>query len=129
MDRFIVELSKYVITFFMALYTIECFATFRHENEDDRNGIYIRQNIFMFALHFTGCMAICFETGDPSYLIFYGFQQILLFATIALFHVIYPKSNRLIVNNMCMLLSISFIILTRISYEKSIKQFKIILVS
>ena len=46
-----------------------------------------------------------------------------------LFRMIYPKGNRLLINNMCMLLSIGFVILTRISYEKAIKQFFIITVS
>ena len=42
---------------------------------------------------------------------------------------IYPKGNRLIVNNMCLLLSIGFVILTRLSFEKAIKQFFIVTVS
>lgn len=129
MERLIVELSKYVIAIFMAFYTFECFSVFRFSTEEARNGIYIRQNVFMFLVHFVAFAAICLETGDMGYLIFYAFQQIILFATIVLFKIIYPKCNRLIINNMCMLLTVSFIILTRLSYEKSLKQFKIIMIS
>ena len=83
----------------------------------------------MFLVHFSCFLVICFETGDAEYLFFYLFQQILLFATVVLFHMIYPNGNRLIVNNMCMLLSIGFVILTRLSYDKAIKQFFIVTVS
>lgn len=101
----------------------------REKDEDDRGWIYAQQIICMFMVHFLGFAAICLETSDISYIIFYGFQQILLFATIALYRVIYPEAGKLIINNMCMLLTVGFVILTRISYEKSIKQFIIVTVS
>lgn len=101
----------------------------RDEKEHERGGVYIRQIICMFMVHFLGFAAICLETEDVSYIIFYGFQQILLFATIALFRVAYPEADKLVINNMCMLLTISFIMLTRISYQKSIRQFIIVAVS
>ena len=123
------DLSKYIIAIVMAIYTYECFAVFRHRNEEDRNGIYVRQIVCMFIVHFGGFAAICLETNDVSYIIFYGFQQILLFATIALYRTIYHEACRLIINNMCMLLSIGFIILTRLSFDKAVRQFIIVTVS
>lgn len=129
MELYITELSKYFITLFIALYTLECFLVFRFQDEERRSGIYTRQNLLMFLVHFSCFLVICFETGNPEYLLFYTLQQILLFATIVLFRMIYPKGNRLIINNMCMLLSIGFVILSRLSYEKAIKQFFIVTVS
>ena len=129
MELYITELSKYFITLFIALYTLECFLVFRHQDEEKRSGCYIRQNLLMFLVHFSCFLVICFETGKLEYLLFYVLQQILLFATIVLFRMIYPKGNRLIINNMCMLLSIGFVILCRLSFEKAIKQFFIVTVS
>lgn len=129
MELYITELSKYFITLFIALYTLECFLVFRFQEEEKRGGIYIRQNLWMFLVHFSCFLVICFETGKIEYLLFYVLQQILLFATIVLFRMVYPKGNRLIINNMCMLLSIGFVILNRLSYEKAIKQFVIVTVS
>lgn len=126
MELYITEISKYVIALLMALYAYESFAVFRFHEEERRGGIYTRQNLLMLAIHFSCFMAICFETGDMSYLFFYIFQQIVLFATAVLFHMIYPKANRLVINNMCMLLSIGFVILTRLSYERAVKQFVIV---
>ena len=129
MELYITELSKYFITLFIALYTLECFLVFRFQEEERRSGIYIRQNILMFLVHFSCFLVICFETGKLEYLLFYVLQQILLFATIVLFRMIYPKGNRLIINNMCMLLGVGFVVLTRLSYEKAVKQFFIVTAS
>ncbi len=129
MINIVVELSKYFLTILIAFYTLHCFIVFRYNKIEEQNGFYISQNIFMFLIHFTGFVVLCSKTGDKSLLLFYALQQVMLFATIALYRIVYPKSNRLIVNNMCMLLSISFIILTRLSYDKSLKQFKIVMIS
>ena len=126
MELYITELSKYFITLFIACYTLECFLVFRFSDEERRRGGYIRQNLWMFLVHFSCFLVICFETGKIEYLLFYVLQQILLFSTVMLFRMIYPKGNMLIVNNMCMLLSIGFVILTRLSYERAIKQFFIV---
>ena len=129
MELYITEISKYLITLLLALYTLDCFLVFRFSNEEKRSGLYTRQNFLMFFVHFSCFMVICFETGEMEYLFFYIFQQILLFSTVMLFRMLYPKGNRLIINNMCMLLSISFVVLTRISYEKALKQFFIVTAS
>ncbi|MDE6901311.1 MAG: FtsW/RodA/SpoVE family cell cycle protein [Lachnospiraceae bacterium] len=129
MELYITELSKYFITLFMALYTLECFLVFRYQDEESRSGCYFRQSLFMFLVHFSCFLVICFETGNIEYLFFYVLQQILMFATVMLFRMVYPKGNRLIVNNMCLLLSIGFVILTRLSFEKAIKQFFIVTIS
>lgn len=126
MELYVSEFSKYVIALLITLYTYECFAVFRYEEEDRRGGIYTRQNILMFAFHFSSFLVICFETGDITYLFFYAFQQIVLYAAIMLFRMLYPKTNRLVINNMCMLLSIGFVILTRLDFNKAVKQFVIV---
>lgn len=125
-ETYIIEFSKYAISIIVALYALECVLVFVRTNEEKRKGLYLRQNILMFLFHFSCFMVICFETGKVSYLIFYAFQQIILYAAIMLYKAIYPTMNRLLINNMCMLLSISFVILTRLDYSKAIKQFAIV---
>jgi len=123
MELYVSEFSKYVIALLIALYTFESFMVFRFKDEKRRGAGYTRQSILMFALHFSCFIVICFETGDIMYLFFYAFQQIALYAAAMLYRLLYPASNRLLVNNMCMLLSIGFIILTRLSYNMAVKQF------
>lgn len=129
MERYITEISKYIIAILMLAYAYESFAVFRFSDEESRLGIYGRQRILMLLIHFSCFMAICFETENATYLLFYVFQQLILFTTVLVFPMVYPKANRLLVNNMCMLLSISFVILTRLSFDKALKQFMIVVFS
>lgn len=114
MELYVSEFSRYVIALLLVLYTYESFAVFRYREEERRKGIYFRQILLMFGFHLSSFLVICFETGDLIYLCFYAFQQIILYASVVLFKMLYPRTNRLVANNMCMLLSIGFVILTRL---------------
>lgn len=129
MERYILEFSKYFMVICMALYTYECFAVFRYSDKEDRNGIYVRQVFLLFLIHTTGFLTLYLKNNSITYLFLYAFQLIVLFSVIVLFRAIYPRINRLTINNMCLLLSVGFIILTRLSIHKSISQFKIIVLS
>ena len=129
MQEYVVQLSKYFIVICMALYTYEGFAVFRFKTEHARKGIYTRQCILLFFVQFASFLTICLKSGDLQYLFFYGIVQLLLFGIIAMTRMLYPHSNRLLVNNMCMLLGIGFIVLSRISFEKAMRQFILVLFS
>lgn len=129
MQEYIVQLSKYFITIFMALYTYEGFAVFRFKDESSRGGIYTRQYILLFFIQFAGFLTICMKSGDMEYLFFYGIVQLLLFGIIVMTRMVYPRSNRLLVNNMCMLLGVGFLILSRLSFDRAMRQFIIVLFS
>ncbi|MDD2973417.1 MAG: FtsW/RodA/SpoVE family cell cycle protein [Lachnospiraceae bacterium] len=128
---YIKEFSKYGMVVFAILYTYEAFAVFRYEEPETKNGIYIRQGILLFLIHVTGFVTIYVSQKEPDILyLFLGiFELVVLFSVMVLARAIYTKVNRLIVNNMCMLLSIGFIILARISLTKAVSQFKIVIVS
>lgn len=126
MQHYIVEFSKYFIALFMVLYTLESFPALRKKREDERNGVYIRQDIYIFLIQFFSYLCMCLKTGQIEYLFFYAFLQIALFSTLVLYQMIYPKNNRLILNHMCLLLSVGFIMLTRLDFDKAVKQFFIV---
>lgn len=127
MDRIVIEICKYLIIICMAVYTIQCFAVFRFSNEYDRKGIYLRQNFFMILIHFMSFLTLYANDGDIKYLKAYLIQQIGILVILAAYNIVYPRANSLIINNMCMLLTIGLIILTRISYVRAMRQFYIIM--
>lgn len=129
MARLIVELSKYCMIILIAFYTLHGFIVFKYQTEEERNSLYIGQNLFMFLIHLAGYIILTIQTEDKTLLVFFAFQELLLIGSIILFRMIYPRANRLIINNMCLLLSVSFIILARLSIDKCIKQFAIVSVS
>ena len=111
----------------MAIYTYESFSVFRFREEKQRKGIYTRQVILLVFVHFTCFLTICVTTGELQYLFFYAFQQLAVFAVLVLFELFYPAVNKLVLHNMCMLLIMGFVILTRLNVQQAIRQFIIVL--
>ena len=113
----------------MAIYTLLAFLSLLDISGERKDRIYTGQILCMFVVHFVAFAAICLESSNLTYIIFYGFQQILLFAVIALFRAVYKEVDKLVLNNMCMLLAIGFVILTRLNYNRALRQFAIVTVS
>lgn len=122
MVNIIVELSKYLMIICIAIYTYECFSVFGYQEERKRRKILRRQNVMMFAIHFMAYLVLYLKTDERKVLILYGMEVIFFVAIILLYTKIYPKVSRLIVNNMCMLFSIGFIMLTRLKFDNAVKQ-------
>ena len=121
-----IELAKYIFAFFISFYVAASYYGASSQNENIRKKIYIFQNILMFLSHLLGFLLLYqLNSEDIKYLIFYFAQFIYLFVIIVVYDVLYPKASRLLVNNMCMLLSIGFIMLARLDYNKAVKQFVI----
>lgn len=125
MVNIIVEISKYLMILLITMYTYHCFSIFGYYDPYDQKRILRRQNALMFMLHIVAFMVMYLQKDDMKILAFYVIQTILFAATILLYQMLYPKSSRLVVNNMCMLLCIGMIILARLNYEKAVKQYLI----
>lgn len=129
MSNLIIQVSKYVIIILMAIYTLQSYIVFRKKNEEDMEFLFLRQNVIMFCMHFVAFMVLYLEMEETQLLIYYGAQVLYLAATLIFFRNIYPSASKLLINHMCMLVSIGFIMITRLSYDQSVKQFKIAVVS
>lgn len=129
MQEYIVELSKYFITILLALYTFECFLVFRLRKERHKKGVFLRQRLYLFLIQLLAFYTMFIRSADLAYLFFYVFVQVFLIAVLSITSLIYEKINRLLLNNMCLFLSISFLILSRLSVAKAIKQLAVVMVS
>ena len=130
MTNLIIEISKYFMIFMFAFYTYECFAAFRQKiKPEQREHILSRQCAAIFLIHFDAFVVIYLVTEDISMLIFYAAQAVLLAMIQTCYQLFYSRSSRLLTNNLCMLLTIGFIMLTRLSFDSARKQYFIALVS
>ena len=130
LEIYITEISKYIISAIMIAYVlVSIIPLVRRDEDGEKQGVYMIQNILMFCMHFTCFLSICFETGETEYLVFYASQQVLLLVMIVLFRLLYPYGNKSFMNHVAMLLSVGFVVLTRLSYNKALKQFFIVAVS
>lgn len=125
MTHLIVELSGYAMVILAALYTFLCFSILKRKEEEDKARGFGFQMVLLFFMHTLAYAVMILETKNPAYLILYGMQVALGLFVQLFFLAVYPNVNRLVLNNLCFLLGVGFIILSRLSYDKAVKQFQI----
>ena len=126
MINVIVELSKYVILTLMVVYTFHCFYMVRRQDEDEKNEALRQQLVLIFFMDFTAFLVIYLKTDNFQVITFY-LEMMAYFAVIQiLYRVFYKKASLLLLNNMCMLLSVGFIMLCRLDLETATKQLVIV---
>lgn len=124
MVNVITELSKYAMILFLALYTLAGFQLVAKPEEEKRAALW-QQNFLFFSMHLMGNLILYLNTENEKILYFYGAQAVLFVVFLSLHHLIYPKSDRLLNHNLLMLLSIGFLILARLSFDKAVRQFEL----
>ncbi len=124
MVNMITELSKYAIVLFLALYTLIGFHMVRKQEEEKRAALW-QQNFLLFAMYLTGNLILYLNTWNDKILYFCAAQTVLFVSFLVFQHVIYPKSDRLLNHNMLLLLSVGFLMLSRLSFDKAARQFKL----
>lgn len=137
MINLIVETSKYLMIFLMAVCTYTNFRFFSFPDLERQRKLCARQNRGMFTIHFLAYLVMWLKVQDETLrgmlAAFYGAQVVFFLCYLYLYPVIYGNVSRLLVNNTCMLLSIGFIMLTRLSLDqgmdKAVRQFAIVVVS
>jgi len=123
MLNLIIEVSQYLIILFFGVYTVQCFVSqIPGLREKTRNGIYHRQRLLIYIIHMVASNLIYIVTDDLRMLILYFVQFALITVIQCFFQFFYEKASRLLTNNMCMLLAIGFVMISRISPDKAIKQ-------
>lgn len=126
MINLIIDVSRYLMILLIALYTFLNFHIFSAKDEYKKKKICRRQNFSMFLIHLLAYVITWFETKDERILVFYLAQVLFFLVYLFLYRLFYRNVSRLLVNNMCMLLAVGFIMLTRLSFDKAMKQFVIV---
>ena len=129
MSEYIIELSKYCICGLMILYTLSCFAALPYAASGQKRWIYVIQNLLMFAVQIVCFVDLVLVTREIEYLFLFAFVEIFLLVAVTLVPLIYEKCNRQLLNNICMLMGIGLMMVSRLSYAKAIKQYVIVLIS
>mgnify|MGYP006892012564 CR=1 FL=1 len=101
----------------MVIYTLQSILIFAKRSEEAREFLFIRQNVVMFCLHFVAFMVLYLQMNQSQILFFYGEQALYLAATLIFFRHLYPKASKLAINNMCMLITVGMIMITRLSAD------------
>ena len=113
-----------------ALYTYQCFSALKRNVEAERQaGKFRRQVLYLYLFHLNAYCVLFLATKNVEMIKFYLAQAVFFAAVQGCYALFYRRASRLVVNNMCMLMCIGFVMLTRLSYEFAVKQFVIAAVS
>ena len=129
MANLITNVSKYLMILLIAIYTYYNFRFFGIRDEWGKRRLCRLQNVVTVLIHTLAYLIIYLRTEDEKTLMFFGAQLLFFFLYMGLYRLFYRNLSRLLLNNACMLLSTSFIILTRISMDRAVRQFAIVAVA
>ena len=129
MTTLILEGSKYLMTFLMIFYAYLNFRFFGERYDIRKLKLCRRQNVVMFLIHFLGYLSLYISRGEDRILVFYGAQVLFFGLYLVLSRVFYRNISRLLLNNMCLLLSVGFLMLSRLNMERAVRQFAIVAVA
>lgn len=130
MVHFITELSKYLMIILFAAYTFSSYAVVKYKDGGIRSQKLYRWQVFcMMFIHLDAFAVIFAQTQEIKVLIFYAAQVAFILFMFLIYKIIYKRSAKILVNHMCMLMVIGFIILTRLDFDNALRQFEIACVS
>lgn len=125
MESIITQLAKYLIIIIMVLFTFQCFNIFKKHKKEEKQHVLRKQIILILLFNLVSYAVLYIKTQKFHMLIMCAIVFAFVLLIQLLYRLIYKKGNMLIVNNMCMLLSIGFMTLSRLNFDKAMKQFQI----
>lgn len=129
MEFTITNISKYIIVILVITYTYYGFRWFNIKDDDKKSKMAKRMRSLIFVIHFISYLILLINIKNEKLLIFYLTQVVALALFFALYQWVYPNLSRLLLNNVMFFITTGLIILTRLSFDKAIKQFGVIVVS
>jgi len=124
MTSIMVQALKYLIMFLFLGYILSAFYVFRFGKQlEAQNNIYALQKVMLFSIHGLGYFSLYLQNPSVELIGFYLMQVVLFGIVFMFYHFMYKRCSVLLINNMCMLLAIGMIALTRLSFDKAFRQF------
>ena len=122
MEFLLSEMTKYIAVLSSAFFALDGCLCFVRNTEEKRKWCYIRQVIYIFSIQFMCFCTMCFQTKSAKYVLLFGVVQILLISILTITPMLYENINKMLLNNMCFLLGIGFIVMSRLSFSKAVRQ-------
>lgn len=121
MNNLIVQLSKIILIILLAFFSLEIFASMRYKKAKKLKLVLIRQRIMFFLILLLGNGVLFTQTKEENFIVMFFVEILFFIVFIKIYDLFYDKSNKILVNTICMLLVIGFIMQPRLNFQKSIK--------
>lgn len=128
MENVVVELSGYIMIILLTLYTFGAFKVFSYKSKKRQRKLYNRQKIYIMLIHFLCYLDLYFIQEDIAVLGLYLAEVIFIILVYTLYGMVYQRLSKLVLNHMVLLFVISFAMLTRLSFDKAVRQFAFVCV-
>lgn len=123
MIHYAISLSRFALVILIALYTYMCFRALKTGiSEEQQDSLYFGQSVCMYMILFIANGILFLSEFSFQIIIMLAMELIFFIAVDLIYKHIYTGASMSVTNNMCMLLCISFIILTRLDHSKAYKQ-------
>lgn len=129
MINLITQISKYLNIVFIAIYTYHAFRVFSLTDKDKKDKIYRKMKHIIYLFHFVCYLVMFLNTGSLKVAGLYFAQLVAMTIIFAIYPWVYSNISKFLLNNMMLLLTIGYIMLTRLNFDKAMKQFGIATVS
>lgn len=124
MLHILVSASRFSMLIFMAVYTLYSFTALKSNIKPQRQEkLYKKQTLMIYMLLINGNLVLYLLKMDQKVLVLAACEMVLLILISVIYKKIYTNASKALVNNMSMLLTVSFMILTRLDMDKAVKQF------
>ncbi|MGN0243548.1 MAG: FtsW/RodA/SpoVE family cell cycle protein [Lachnospiraceae bacterium] len=126
MKTIITDISSYVIVILGVLYTLQCFFVFRYHDEEVVERKLNKQYRRLILLQLICYVVLYIQLSNVYILIFCVLQLLYNMLIRSVYFRAYKSASKMIANNMCFLISIGLIMLTRLSLSIAMRQFMMI---
>lgn len=121
-----VSISRFTLLILFAIYTYDCFGALKKGISEERQmRLYHRQTTVMYLFLLNANMVLLATSFDLRIAVLCLAELVFFMVTLFIFKKIYKHASKSLVNNMCMLLAIGFVILTRLNIDQAMRQFVI----
>ncbi len=107
----------------MGAYTYHAFRAAVKKNKNSQDKAYKWMTCCIFMFHFTGYFTLYIQATNNKLLLLYGLEVLVFILALKFYKILYPGISGLLLRNMLMLLSVGYIVLTRLSFDKAVRQF------
>lgn len=121
----VAEFSKYINIVLIAIYTYYAFRVFGFSDKKRQNSVYRRMSFLIFGFHFICYLVLFLNSMSIKIVFLYALEVIAMILVLTLYQWIYVNLSKQILHNMLLMLTVGYVMLTRLSYDKAIKQFVI----
>lgn len=130
MEAILTAVSKYIILLVFAIYTLFSFSALIPRRKKWRvTALYYIQTLFTFLFLSICNLVLFYNTYDKRYVILLLLELCYILLVSVIFQRIYIHASRALCSSMCMLLSVGFVIQSRLNISSAIKQYVVALIA